>query len=111
MTEKKFAEGFYFNKKRDQAPEFVLGSVSLIPDKFIAWLGAQEKDDKGYVRLSILQSREGKIYAEVDTWRPTAKEVVEPAIQVEDKLPSQKLDTAYAKATKDAPKPDDIPFN
>ena len=33
-----FAKGIYFNKKREQAPDFVLGSIAIMRDEFISWL-------------------------------------------------------------------------
>lgn len=104
----KFVSGMYFNEKREGAPDFVLGSLSFIPEKFVEWIKAQKPNEKGYVRVSIKKSRENKIYAEIDLWEKPSQEAL-PVIQTE--LPSTKADTQYAKATAEAPNPDDIPFN
>lgn len=106
MSDAKFADGIYFNKKRPEAPEFVLGSLSFLPEKFGAWLKEQTPNAKGYVRLNIKESREGKIYMDVDTWEPKTAPVA-PAI-----LPSTKEKEQYDAVTSSAPatKPEDLPF-
>jgi len=70
MSNNDLAKGFYFNEPSDKAPEFILGSVSIRPDDFAAWLSEQQPNEKGYVRLSIKRSREGKVYAALDSWQP-----------------------------------------
>ncbi len=69
-----FSEGIYFNEKRENAPDFVLGSISVVPDKFITWLEAQKPDAKGYVKLAIKKSKAGKAYVHLDTWEPNQGE-------------------------------------
>jgi hypothetical protein len=101
MDDAKFADGIYFNKKNDNAPDFIIGSVNFHPDRFIPWLKAQKKNDKGYVKTQIKISKGGSIYFELDTWQPTVK----PA-----ELPSTKEKKAYEEATKSAPDPSEIPF-
>lgn len=98
----KFVSGMYFNKKHENAPSFVLGSLSFIPEKFTEWIKAQKPNEKGYVRVSIKESKEGKIYAEIDTYEK--KEAVAQT------LPSVQFDETYRKATENAPDPEDIPF-
>lgn len=74
--EKIFAEGLFFNPPREGAPDFVKGQLSIEPKKFVEFLRAQVKhiNEKGYIKLDILQSRDGlKYYAAVNTWKPEAK--------------------------------------
>lgn len=66
--EKTYADGIFFNKKHEKAPDFVLGSLSLIPEKFASWLEQQVPDEKGYIRLQIKEGRE-KPYIELDTYK------------------------------------------
>lgn len=70
MADKIFAEGLYFNDPRDGAPEFIVGSLAVLKDKFSAWLSRQEVDHKGYVKLDVKRGREGNIYVELNTWKP-----------------------------------------
>jgi hypothetical protein len=69
QTEKVFADGFIF-KRKENAPEFVVGSQSIKVDEAIAFLQLYQKD--GWVNLDIKQSKGGKYYCELDTWEPKA---------------------------------------
>jgi hypothetical protein len=71
MTEKTFPEGIFFNERRDNAPQFVLGSISIQPDKLIKFLNGQEERDDGSIRLDILRSKKtGKPYLVVNEFVP-----------------------------------------
>ena len=71
MADKIFAKGIYFNEKSGNAPDFVLGSLSIKTGEFIEFLKEQGKGD---LKLKILMSKGGKPYLEVDTWKRTPKE-------------------------------------
>jgi len=69
MSEKKFAEGIYF-EKRNGSPAFVVGKLSVKAEKFIPFIQANVNNG-GYVNMNIMKGREeGKFYIEVDTWQP-----------------------------------------
>lgn len=78
-----FTEGIYLNKVNDKAPEFIKANVSIHREKAIAWLQAHPElaDEKGYIRLVGKESKDGKRYFAVDTWKPTQ---TEPTINEED---------------------------
>ncbi|MFN9959646.1 MAG: hypothetical protein ACK55I_41705 [bacterium] len=68
MTEEKiFAEGFSF-KRSENAPEFVVGRLSLKVDEAIAFIKKYEKG--GWVNLNVKTARSGNIYVELDTYEP-----------------------------------------
>jgi len=67
--DKVFANGMYFNKPLPQAPDFVLGNMSLNKDQFTKWLDQQEVDDKGYLKIDIKESQQGKVYCELNTYK------------------------------------------
>lgn len=69
MTEKVFANGFVF-KKREKAPDFVIGSLSVKVDEAILFL-KEHASDTGWVNLNINMGKSGKPYIELDTWKPT----------------------------------------
>ena len=71
QTEKVFADGFIF-KRKENAPEFVVGSQSIKVDEAIAFLQLNQKN--GWVNLDIKQSKGGKYYCELDTWQPKTSE-------------------------------------
>lgn len=66
-----FTEGIFFNQARQGAPAHILGSLSISKDRFQDWLFNQETDEKGYVKLDVKLSKEGKPYLEKNTWTPT----------------------------------------
>ena len=68
MSDKIFADGMYFNTKRDNAPDFVLGSSSIKPDQFIEWLKQQKTNQNGYVNIDFLMSKGGKPYCQLNTY-------------------------------------------
>jgi len=69
-----FATGFFFEKKRDNAPEFVKGGISIKVAEAIELL-KKYQNNAGYVRLDMLKSKEkGNIYFTVNTWQPEKKE-------------------------------------
>ena len=73
MSDIVFADGIFFNERRDNAPDYVLGSISIKPEELSKWLGSQKTDAKGYVRLQIKRSKNGKPYVALDSWKPTAR--------------------------------------
>lgn len=65
--EKVFADGFSF-KRNDNAPEFVVGRVSVKVDDAIAFLKSNASN--GWVNIDIKQAKGGNYYCELDTWKP-----------------------------------------
>lgn len=75
--DKVFADGFLF-KRRENAPDFVIGNISVKVDEAIAFLKSNSKN--GWVNLNVLNSQAGKPYIELDTFVTKKKEVEsEPA--------------------------------
>ena len=60
MSDKVYANGIFGNDPGDKAPSFVVGSLSILPEKFAEWLAAQEVSAKGYVKLDITKRKDGK---------------------------------------------------
>lgn len=69
---KEFIDGLFVNQRRENAPEFVKGSLSIAVDKFIPYLQAKA-NAKGYVNIDLLESQEGNLYAKLNDWKPTEK--------------------------------------
>ena len=83
-TEKVFADGFSF-KRRESAPEFVIGNVSIKVDEAVPFL--QNNAKNGWVNLNVLTAKSGKQYIELDQWEPNKEEVtkqVNPVAQDDD---------------------------
>lgn len=85
-TEKVFADGFSF-KRRESAPEFVVGNVSIKVDEAVPFL--QKNAKNGWVNLNVLTSKNGKQYIELDQWEPVKEQTVKQVNPVaqEDDLP------------------------
>lgn len=65
--EKIFADGFSF-KRRDNAPDFVVGRMSVKIDDAIAFF--KKHDSNGWVNLNVNQANSGNYYVELDQWKP-----------------------------------------
>lgn len=74
--ERIFADGFIF-KRRETAPEFVIGNLSVKVDDAITFL--KNNDKKGWVNLNIKRGRSGNPYIELDTYEPSNTKKTEPA--------------------------------
>jgi len=69
--ERIFADGFII-KRRENAPEFVIGNLSIKVDEAIAFLKKYEK--KGWVNLNLKKGRSGNPYVELDTFEAKPKD-------------------------------------
>ena len=80
MAEKVFADGFSF-KRRENAPDFVIGNLSKKVEEAIPFIKANAKN--GWVNLNVLTASSGKPYVELDTFVPKPKESnnVEPTVE------------------------------
>lgn len=78
--EKVFADGFVFKGRNENAPEFVIGQVSVKVDEAIAFLRQHVKN--GWVNLEIKQARSGSYYMELNTFEPKPKGDAEPKAAV-----------------------------
>jgi len=67
--DKVFIEGMYYNKPHPEAPEFVLGGIAIKKEQFLPFLDKLEPNDKGYVRIDFKQSKGGKQYCELNTYK------------------------------------------
>ena len=65
MADKIFADGFSW-KRRDDAPEFVIGNLSCKVEDATKFLTENAKN--GWVNMNVLMSKNGKPYIELDTW-------------------------------------------
>jgi hypothetical protein len=68
MSDIIFADGI-IAKRSDNAPEYVLVNLSIKVDEAVAFL--QQHQSNGWVNLQVKRSKQGKIYAALDTWKPT----------------------------------------
>lgn len=74
-NEKTFVDGMIV-KKRENAPDFVLCSLSIQEGKFADFIERHSKN--GWVNLEVCVGRSGKPYAYLDTWEPKKEEAASP---------------------------------
>ena len=83
--EKIFADGFSF-KRQDNAPDFVVGRVSVKCDEAVSFMKKHQKN--GWINMNIKYAKSGNPYMELDTWTPENKKAeVTEASQSEVDLP------------------------
>ena len=83
--EKKFADGFSF-KRNENAPDFVVGRLSMKIDDAIAFM--KENNSNGWINLNIKKARTGNFYLELDTYTPKGGESSSESKSVTNKTKS-----------------------
>lgn len=68
--ETRFVDGMYVKHPHQNAPDFCKAKVSIVREEMIKWL---QGEDGEWVNLDIKESKDGKLYASVDTWEPEPK--------------------------------------
>lgn len=66
MSDKIFADGMFFKRPREGAPEYIKGSVSIKVADFIPFVEKYTKE--GWVNLDLKESKGSKLYFELNTW-------------------------------------------
>ena len=84
MAETTFVDGLIFKKKKEGAPDFVKGSVSMKVDELKAFL--DKHNNNGWVNADLLVSKDGqKLYFKLNDWKP-AEEAKEPTGEIGDEV-------------------------
>lgn len=91
MSEDILPEGLRFFPKHEKAPDFVLATLIITPNDLFTFCKAHlelmtEYDGKKQLKLQIKNSKAGKMYASVDTYKPEPKAAHKPEEDPE-KLP------------------------
>ena len=68
-NEKKFADGLFFSR-RENAPDFVVGSLGIQVEKAVAWIQRQKQKENGFINVDIKKSQQGKYYLELNEFEP-----------------------------------------
>jgi len=71
-----FIDGLMFKEKHQNAPDFVICKLSIKREELIAWLQAKDGE---WINGDIKRSKQGKIYAAVDNWKPNQDRASQPA--------------------------------
>ena len=104
MSDTIFADGLYFEKPNEKAPEFIKGKISIKVDEFIPFL-EKHKNGGGYVNLDLKKAKSGKLYVALNDYKKgTVKGPTKPMTEDEIAASVPPMDIAE-------PEPvDDIPF-
>lgn len=102
--EKIFADGFSF-KRNENAPEFVVGRLSMKVDDATKFIKENQKN--GWINLNVKKARTGNFYLELDTYYPDTKEGGSDAKRITNKAQSQNKSNSSLQMTDDD---DDVPF-
>ena len=80
MAETIYPKGFRTFERRENAPDFVLGTLIINPNEFFAWVKENPNFISDYtskdgvkskqLKLNILKSQKGGINFTVDTYKP-----------------------------------------
>lgn len=72
MSEKEieFIQGLIIKRPSEKAPDFVKAKISIKREELIKWL--QGKDTE-WINADLKVSKDGKLYASVDNWKPEDK--------------------------------------
>lgn len=101
-SDNKFVDGLRVYSPRDGAPDFVICNLVINVQELTAWLAGQSGD----VRVDVKRSRNDKLYASVNDWKPKegSQERARPA-------PEPDNGSFYGdKASSNAFEDDSIPF-
>ena len=76
MSDPEFVPGLFVKPPHPRAPEFVRASVSIKREELAEWLSARSDE---WINIDVKESRGGKWYAQVSTYKPKDKETPKPA--------------------------------
>jgi hypothetical protein len=68
QQEKVFVDGLIYKAPRENAPDFVRGSLSVKVDEFKKFLDTY--NEKDWVNIDMLKSKKGSIYFALNQWKP-----------------------------------------
>ena len=92
MVEKIFADGIRFSEPSEKAPDFIKGRISIQAEQALAFI-EKYKDERGWLNLDVKESKGGKLYVELNTWKKGETQSAPKGEAEEDEI-----------------NPDDIPF-
>ena len=91
--ETKFVDGLFVNR-REGSPDFVVASLSF-NQKFIDYL-KENFNAKGYCNIDLMKSKEGKLYAKLNDWKPEERfEKKDGKLSVEARINSDTINTEF----------------
>ena len=77
MSDKVYASGLFAKKPNPKAPKFVIGTLSFKVADFVFFLKEHE-NEKGYVNVQLLDGKDDRLNAVLDTWKPDPNKQSKP---------------------------------
>ena len=92
MADQILPQGIRFFPKNEKAPDFVLGTLVVTLDDLTQFFNERadlltEYNNKKQLKLQLLKSKDGKLYAAVDTFKPQPRTEQPQPTAPEEKLP------------------------
>jgi len=69
MSDIEFVPGLIVKQRQDNAPDYIIGKLSINIDNFKDWLSSKDGE---WVNIELKIAKSGKAYAAVDNWKPNA---------------------------------------
>ena len=94
-----FPAGIGYSPPREEAPEFIKGTIGINPKMLLEWCKTQREhiNEKGWMNLDLKKSQKGTLYLQLNTWKPTPRK--------------DTVDADFDAIDKNEPHPgDEIPF-
>jgi len=101
MNEKIFTNGMIV-KQRENAPDFVIGSLAIKPVEFIQWMRDNIEKGSEWINIDLLIGKSGKPYSCLNTFKPNQGQQSPNNAPQQQQSPSQ--------GNKQDAFQDDIPF-
>lgn len=79
-----FVDGLLVKAPHPKAPDYVKASISIKVEDLGKWLRAKYKSGNEWVNIDVKESKGGKWYAAVSTFKPEKKEEKKPAGKFDD---------------------------
>jgi hypothetical protein len=108
MSDAKFIPGLFVKPPHERAPDFIKNRLSIKNADLIAYLQKRLNAGEEWTNADIKESREGKVYAALDEWKPEGNGGRSRAPS-RDRSVASEHDTPQPAATGDF-QDDDIPF-
>lgn len=70
QQEKEFPKGIMVKDPHENAPEFVICKLSIKRAEALEWIDGKQGD---WINIDMKKSKEGKLYLEVDNWKPESR--------------------------------------
>lgn len=70
MSDIEFVNGLIVKAPKSGAPDYIKASISIKRDDLLDWLGDRDGD---WINIVVKESKGGKWYCAVDTWKPNSE--------------------------------------